>query len=186
MIVLEDRELVIITPPHTGSRHLHKTLCSPAWGGIYVAGPAPDGISFDQHVARVPEEWRTFRTALVVRNPRTRLMGLFRHHNWWQQTKGLPDMRWADFIHFVARDDAGAVSWMYRFTISRLIQNLQFDSLIRFESLADDVSTLVGSDVKISPQYQYDDGTASPLWTRDLLDVAGQWLAEDCDRFGYH
>jgi hypothetical protein len=185
MIVLEDRELVIITPPHTGSRHLHKTLCSPAWGGIYVVGPAPDGISFDQHVARVPEEWWTFRKALVVRNPRTRLMGLFRHHNWWIKQQRRDEMQWSVFVRSVARDDWHSLSWLYRFTISRLVRDLVPDEIIRFEALDADVSRLLGTPVDVVPAYTYDDGSVSPVWNKQLCNIAAEWLSEDAARFGY-
>jgi hypothetical protein len=43
MILLQKQKLVIVTPPHTGSGALHKTLCTPEIGGIWVNGINPDG-----------------------------------------------------------------------------------------------------------------------------------------------
>jgi hypothetical protein len=75
LIVLEEKDLVIITPPHTASRHLHKALCGPPHNGRWICGPNPAG-TWDHHVVVVPSEWQDLRRVLVVRNPMTRLVGL--------------------------------------------------------------------------------------------------------------
>ena len=70
MIVDEARKLVILTPPHTASRNLHKALCQPPFDCRWICGPNPAGF-WDHHVVVVPSEWQHYGRYLVVRNPMT-------------------------------------------------------------------------------------------------------------------
>ena len=49
MIVFPSRKLVLATPPHTASRHIHQALCGDRYGGQTVWTPSPDGQNYDHH-----------------------------------------------------------------------------------------------------------------------------------------
>lgn len=88
MIVLPDRRLLILTPPHTASRSLHYGLCGQLPGAIWRDGPSPDGTTVDHHTSTIGAEHTHFTRVLVVRNPFTRILGLWSHLVDWCRYNG--------------------------------------------------------------------------------------------------
>ena len=70
MIVLEDKEVVIITPPRTGSLMLHELLCKRRHS-YWI-----ESTDKNRHTITIPNEFKRFRQMLLVRNPYPRLLGL--------------------------------------------------------------------------------------------------------------
>jgi hypothetical protein len=189
LIVLEDRELVILTPPHTASRHLHMALCGPPHNGRWICGPNPAGF-WDHHVVVVPSEWQRYRRYLVVRNPLTRLVGLWLHYSWAAKQPEQPmlrrDLTWPQFVLACAEDHPGMLRWFYRWTITRLIEPVdRLDVTIRYERLVDDLRSVLEADVDLSAAYH--DPVDPAEWYGDdrIRDLASAWGQADRLRFGY-
>lgn len=170
MIILPNKKLCIITPPHTASRHLHNALCKPEIGGIYCIGPNPEGVS-DHHYTQRCSEYYDFKRVLIVRNPLDRAIGLFLHYQWacenQPHTVEIKGLSWLQFTTAMLNDD-NALSWLYRYTISRLVRNESFDLIIKYENLILDISALLGFEIDMEPAYH-------PPHVRD------EWYTIDAD-----
>lgn len=188
MIVLDDSQTVIITPPHTASGNLHRALCGPPHNGRWVCGPSPSGV-WMHHVVDVPTEWRHYRRLLVVREPLNRLVGLWLHYSWavrdGQVTSGRTDLTWPAFVLAVAEDHPGYLSWLYRWTITRLIEPVdRLDGTIRYERLANDLSGAVGN-VDLAPPYHASPDLSDWFGDSRIRQLAEAWAQPDRLRFGY-
>ena len=189
MIAFPERELAIITPPHTASGNLHKVLCGPLWNGTRVIGPCPDRDTWDHHLSCVEAGWMHFTVALVVRHPLSRLVGLWRHWVYHQDKLEVqtPECAFHKFVAAVAANDWHRLPYWCRFTISDLVARQRIDKLIRFELLADDLGGLLGEPVALPASEQH---TASwqakyAEYDQKMLRLAEQWAAPDMERFGY-
>lgn len=156
MIVFEDRQLVIITPPHTASGNVHRALCNDQFGGRWCVGPNPDGEP-DHHYATLATAWKDWQVAVVIRHPLDRMIGLYEHHRLLSETEGwdpVPFWMWTGMV----LSDHPDLSWFYKWTITRLVAPdlLQQASLLRFESLATDLSGLIGEPVALSSGWSVD------------------------------
>lgn len=197
MIVLEDRELVVMTPPHTASGNLHRALCAPSMGGFWAIGQTPDGKGYDHHVTQVSEGWRDFRVAVVVRHPLDRLIGLYEHHQESAKLNGWQPIAWWEFVAIVLSRHPD-LSWFYRTTISELIGDQVPDVILRYESLAADLEQLFGNVVLPSGWTEQRDWSAyyaqigpccqAEWWGRSDMERFGyrsKMETIDCERFGY-
>lgn len=149
MIVLEDPKVVIITPPHTASGHLHQALCERPQT-FWVCGPTPTGRTVDHHYARVANGWADFRVALVWRNPLDRLVGLYEHYAWWESSHQRTPIQFPPFVTAVCRNDPD-LGWFYTWTIAKLVGSQRVDELIEFDNLEGDVTQLIGSPITLAP-----------------------------------
>jgi hypothetical protein len=163
MIVLPERQLCIITPPHTASRHLTDAIVrqyafrEPVH---IIHGQVPDSVVVhDHHYCTLGPEHERFRVLVVVRNPLDRLIGLHTH---WTQQVGVnfsdsPLNRWPDFVAEVARQRPTRLSWMYRWSIYKLLTFHGHDPFaletIRFESIEPDMAA-IGLPVTLPPRYE--------------------------------
>lgn len=182
MIVLEDRKLVILTPPHTASGNLHRALCGLEFGGKWVIGPTPDGTGYDHHVMRVAEGWRDFRIALVVRHPLDRLIGLYEHHQEAARLNSWLPIAWWQFVAMVLEKNTD-LSWFYRTTISTLMPS-RVDHVLRFESLAAELCELLGS-VSLAPGW-VDARDLSAYYSQIGVCCAAEWWGrDDMETFHY-
>lgn len=157
MIILPSHKLCIITPPHTASRHLHKALCNPAIGGLYTLGPNPDNV-IDHHFTQICSEYHDYKRVLVVRNPFGRATGLYRHYLWacehMPETVKALGIAWDQFANYLAIDHFNKLDWLYRYTITRLINNTYYDHIIKYENLSSELNMLLGLEVEIPPKYE--------------------------------
>lgn len=157
MIVLPKHKLCIVTPPHTASRHLHDALCNDKIGGIRVVGLNPGNI-IDHHFTRSCSEYSDYKRYLVVRNPFDRATGLFRHYQWacaaMPETIKVHGLSWYDFACSLAVDDFGRLDWLFRYTITRLIQDTHYDGIIHFECLENRIRELLGKDISLPSRYE--------------------------------
>ena len=78
MIALPDKKLLILTPPKCGSTSLHALLCQQE-NSVFIIGPQLDG-RIDKHTSRIPFDFRNYKRYIVVRDPYTRFLSLYKHH----------------------------------------------------------------------------------------------------------
>lgn len=189
MIILPSKRIIICTPPHTASRHLHHAVCETGTGvpgAIWMMSPCPDGTTIDHHGVRMIADWEHWTQAIVVRNPFDRLIGLWWHLVDWCRFNGHGCNGFDEFVEWVADDDHSRLSWMYRFTITRWLGELQPNRVLRYETLATDIVKLVDQTIDMKPpnarpRRSIEDHYNNPR-TREL---AVRWALPDCERFGY-
>jgi len=189
MIYFPERRIAIITPPHTASGSLHKTLCRHPFDGIWVHGPDPYIGAIDHHYAGVQNSWVTegVKTYLVVRNPYDRMIGLYLHYSHW--VNEIPDrtlVSWDDnFLEFASTTD---LHWIFSKTISQIIKDYdaKYDEIIRYENIEEEVSKILGENVVLPEKYH--DFNILEEWygSADILGYINEnWAIEDCEEFGY-
>lgn len=187
MIVYPEKKLLIMTPPHTASRAIHITLCRQFTGKmIWAFGPTPDGFGDDHHTNKICNQWLDFRVAIVVRNPFTRILGLWYHLVNWNREHGHGCDDFKVFVQRVARDDETVLSWLYRYTITRWLGTVRPDVFVHYEDLDRELSELLATEItlertssgnrKPSTEFYYDDETARLVAT---------WAGSDLARFKY-
>lgn len=89
MIILPEHKLVLITPPKTGSTSLHEFFRN----GIFCIGPQGNQLwaanrdhpVYDKHIFCVPYHYREYDVFVVIRNPRDRLLSLYKHYYRWRE-----------------------------------------------------------------------------------------------------
>jgi hypothetical protein len=181
MIVLRDKEILIMTPPHTASRNLHYSCCEQL-RAVWFAGPNPDGL-IDHHTNCYIQEFDAWKKFIVVRNPFYRIVGLWHHLVDWCSYNGNGCCDFSKFVGMVHKDDKEQLSWMYRYTISRWLTQ-RIDGVIRYENLELDLEN-IGIKIELNqskPIYrkeieEYYDGE-----TRILVE---DWAKEDFEKFQY-
>lgn len=80
MILLKHCNLVLFTPPKTGSQSLHESLCPP---GIWCMGPSPwDPECIEKHNTILPHTCTVqggYRKGVIIREPIDRFYSFYRH-----------------------------------------------------------------------------------------------------------
>tara|TARA_R110000744_G_scaffold63453_1_gene130580 strand:- start:4466 stop:5023 length:558 start_codon:yes stop_codon:yes gene_type:complete len=175
MILLQKQKLVIVTPPHTGSGALHKTLCTPEIGGIWVNGINPDG-GIDHHYGAIHDGWLQdgFEVITVIREPYARQYGIYKHYIWWLELQDLTvDIPYEKYLNNVPID------WMHQETQYQFcLRNSLINSKIVTTAEIDDVLAF-DYDIEIRPGYDY-----TALHSRRLPAIdhdyfkTEKWLAE--------
>jgi hypothetical protein len=189
MIYIEDKNIVIITPPHTASGSMHKGLGREAY---WVLGPDPfSPESINHHCAKLHSSWKKredlgkrLKVYIVCRNPYTRLVGLFLHYEW-SQDKGLirDYLCWEEFVY-----NKHNLIWFFNKTITEFIKasGLENYEIIRYENLEEDLSKILGHEVSLPSKYH--ELVDFKEWYYDpklLKYVNDNWAKEDCELFGY-
>jgi len=171
VIVLMREQLVIVTPPHTASRNVHRALCSHQIGGYWVVGKWCNRQEFpDQHVAELSPEWKRFTVACVWRDPIQRAEALFRHYNWARRNlENKPDMKWDRYVQHVLRGNNPAIWELFRWRIADFIRHIEVHYLLDFASIKRDLGELLGRDISIGQAYR---NTASDVDGTGLIDWA--------------
>jgi len=90
-------------------------------------------------------------------------------------------MTWPAYVAIVAGDHYRRLSWLYRWTIRRLVSDQRIDVLVRFDSLAEDLGKLLGERIDLQPAYP--PSTVACDWNARLEDLAADWLGEDRDAY---
>ena len=188
MIYIEDRNIVIITPPHTASGNLHRALCRDAY---WVIGPDPfNEESINHHCSKIHKGWHrrldeTLKVYIICRDPYTRLVGLFLHYEW-SQGKGLAKkyICWEEFV-YRSKDK---LNWMFNKTIAEFIKasGLENYEIIKYESLEEDLSKILGHEVSLPSKYHKLVDFKEWYYDPKLLKhVNDNWAKEDCELFDY-
>ena len=189
MIYIEDKNIVIITPPHTASLNVHKGLGDNAY---WVLGEDPfDENSINHHCVKVHNVWKRkkligepLQIYIVCRNPYTRLVGLFLHYEW-SQKKGLIKkyICWEEFVY-----NRDKLNWMFNKTIAEFIKasGLENYEIIRYERLEEDLSKILKHEVSLPPKYHELIDLKEWYHNPKLLKyVNDNWAKEDCKLFDY-
>ena len=132
MIVLKKYEVVIFTPPNTKSRPLHEALCDMS-GAYWVLGTNSHAIG-TPHTTVVPNEFKSYKRALLVRNPYTRMLSLYQKY---LRTHQPSTVRPYEFLEY--SDHLHRMGWEHEFTIAHWSSGLHFDYFIHAESIKKDL-----------------------------------------------
>lgn len=120
-------------------------------------GPNPDNVT-DHHFTQICSEYYDYKRALVVRNPYSRATGLYRHYLWacsnMPETVKTLGISWEQFANYLAIDHFHQLDWLFRYTITRLINNTYYDFVIKYENLSEEINKILGIDVLIPPRYE--------------------------------
>lgn len=189
MIILPEKKIRIVTPPHTASGNLHKTLCVGKIGAIWFeAEHIPDNPG-DHHVIKCSrQQWENYGVVLVVRHPLDRLIGLYKHLRFhWsvELSNSIPHCKSFDEFVGVVGSDLNIISWFYRYTICRLIGNQKIDYLVRFENLEVELSDILKENISLLPAYPTKHDDWRLYYNEKTLHVAKKWAKDDLERFGY-
>lgn len=184
MIVIPDRRLLILTPPHTASRCLHYSLCSQL-GAIWRDGPSVDGSVVDHHTQTIGAEFTNWRRAVVVRNPFSRAIGLWFHLVDWCRFNGDGCCGFREFVQWVHDDQADKLSYMYRYTISRWLGKIEVDSTIRYESLKEDLEALLEKVIELQKPEERMRKPVGQYYDAETEAAIAEWGAADLAGWGY-
>jgi hypothetical protein len=135
MIVFPDKQILILTPPHTASGFLHRFYCSQ--GAYFLVGPNSEDI-VSHHYMRPHNAYDHFKKVLVVRRPFERYVGLFEHYNWWgQHTKSYEPVSFEFFVKEAILKDSPEFPIFYRQTIQEALDEAKTkpDIIWRYEDL---------------------------------------------------
>lgn len=183
MIVLPDHELVILTPPKTGSSSAHAALCNAKFGGIYVEGPLPgQPVAIECHSFVVPRRYCNYRLAVLTRNPYARAKSLYAHaRHYDRERRGL-----AGFVRdrLIARRH----SWWHwplsiyvglakRFSGRRSVES------VRLEFVLDDLRRLGIVIDEFPREHVLEDSTSDVA--SDVADLVNVWASDDFRLGGY-
>ena len=180
MIILEDKETVILTPPRTGSEMLHRMLCTRR-KAYWVCSIDPHGYQ-NRHSTQIPMEWKTYRKLMVVRNPFIRLLGLYEEHRRCREFQKKPPWSMIEYL-----DRRSELSWRHTWSISHWSKGMDVDGYIHHESIPEDLR----SQLKISQRVPID-FECRANWKQDYRHVDYDRL---CDlylslvpdlNYGYH
>lgn len=150
MILFPEKKKLIITPPHTASGNMHNTLCCNEYGGKWVIQENYAGL-YDQHGAIISAGWEDFQVAIVWRDPKDRLIGLWNHYIWGYENGFEKRRTFDEFIQQIANDKG---YWMYRWTIARLARKAErIDVLLMFDKLESEISQFIEQEWKCLPAY---------------------------------
>ena len=185
MIYFPDKNIAIITPPHTASGNLHKTLCSADYGGQWVVGPCLYTGNINHHYCKIPTGWKHegCKIVVVVRDPYDRLIGLYRHYEWWLKENEIENIK--TFNQYVLeRPD----SWIDNKTITDFLSDngVEEYTTIKYESIEDDLNRLVSTKVDLLPRYHKPNVILEWYCQDEVInEVNSGWANKDCENFGY-
>ena len=132
MIILEDKQAVILTPPRTASEMLHRLLCRRN-NSYWVCSTDPHGYQ-NRHSTDIPMEWKTYKRFMVVRNPWERLLGLYDEHNRCRVARSQSPWSFVEYL-----DRRSELTWRHQWTLSGWASGLDIDGIIHHESIPEDL-----------------------------------------------
>lgn len=184
MIILVKKRIVILTPPHTASRYLRNTLCTPEYDGFLCVGPWSINGKLDHHSMIIPREYVDWPRYLIVRNPFTRLIGLYHYYVACHCEDGCPNqLNWEQYTDLVVQDVSTLLTPFYRWTITRLIEPLdRIDGIIRFENLQQQFQDILGITIEDHTN-NYD--LMIYYYSPEIIRGVSAWATVDCMRFQY-
>lgn len=189
MIALTTEELVIVTPPKCASSAVHTALRGLP-GYVEILGPLPGdhAASFaeiERHTFIVPNDYRGFRAAVLVRNPYARARSLYYH-----ALRAEGDHYRGRFANFVAdRLISGRRTWWH--WPASTFANFAFGPIgkttvapVRTEHLADDLAAL-GVSADFTERVN-EHANSSPLPADDSTNgLVNAWAFDDFELGGY-
>ena len=142
MIILNDLETILLTPPRTASFALHTALCKRP-NTFWCMSIDPHGYQ-NRYGTTIPHEFKSYRQVLVVRNPYTRLLGLFDEYNRYLISNQKKPITLIEFL-----DHRKALWWRYHWNISRWVQGMDVTGMIHLESYAADLKQVLGISIRL-------------------------------------
>ena len=190
MIDLSDRRIGIMTPPKCATHTLHAVFCAPPWRGRTIVGPTvSDPSKLDRHVRQWPNELAGYRKLVVVRHPLDRLVSLFLHFVRFEAAQGRGTPCFTDFCRWVVGPDRPpgfSPQVIYQWNLSKWLEGVEWDGLLRVESLAQDLRRH-GLAVESLPceNASYRVRPWRDFFDAELLKVVREWAVTECEQFEY-
>jgi hypothetical protein len=194
LIVLHEQKWLIMQPPHTASRSLHKAMSQQHGAHIHI-GHTPDWFAVDHHTTLITYGLRDYAKAIVVRDPFDRAVGLWHHLVQFNSTNGYGCCDFSRFAGWLRDGDPeNILTWMYEYTINdwlairdaenKVIGETAFDVPLRFEHLAGDIKHWIGLDVTLPTETKTKRGPIDNYY-RDqaTVDAIAIWAADDLRRW---
>jgi hypothetical protein len=180
MIVLQDRRLVIVTPPKTASTALHQALCGPGRPGLWLRDAARD-----KHLTSIPEPYRDWPALITVRNPFDRVVSLWHDYArvrayWGKETPSFGG--WAMSLPDIEPGTEGHWFWTSRQT--DLHSAVPSAEPVRIEDMPAWLPRLGLSDLpRVNPSWRRP--TADYYHGAAVRDYIAAYYASDFARYGY-
>jgi len=185
MIICHPHKLIIITPPHTGSRSLNRSLTGQVENTFACYGQSADG-SIDHHTTQIPNGIEEYHRYVVVRHPLDRLVSLWFHLVSWNALHGDGIDSFSDFVRRVVNNEQQTLSCMYRYAISDWIKGTPIDGVIHFESIKEELNGLFGIPISL---YKTESTRPTKHWkdfySEQLLADCRNWATDDIILGGY-
>lgn len=162
---------------------LHEEVCKQIPGSLYLVGPCPDGLIHDQHYTTIIPEYNNYKRVLIVRNPYTRIFGLWQHLVEWCRYNGNGCCDFKSFVDYVYEDNSELLSYMYRYTISKLIGDTDFPTWIKYENLHELTRNLLGIELPQVPKTWRK--RIADYYDEEMKKKIGSWAEEDLHRWNY-
>lgn len=172
MILLPDKEILLITPPRCGSTSLHHALCQES-NGVYIMGPQLDAARpIEKHTFAIPHQAIHYKKYIVVRNPYDRISSFYHHYCKYSKNPiGFRDYIEQRVIPHIDPDC---------YPITSIL--LEYDAYLKIEQINVQLK-IIGIDVEI-PKLNVSDIKDIP-WTNDLEYLIKIWGSNDFVRFNY-
>jgi hypothetical protein len=177
-----------MTPPKCATHTLHAVFCAPPWCGRTIVGPtAADPQKLDRHVRTWPNELLGYRKLVAVRHPLDRLVSLFLHFVRFEAAEGRGTPCFANFCRWVVgpeRPAAFAPQVIYQWNLSKWLEGVEWDGVLRVESLDEDLWR-EGLAIESLPceNASYRVRSWQEFYDDELLDLVQPWAMTDCERF---
>lgn len=190
MIILREKQIVIVTPPKTASRAVSDALCGrEPYRGWLTIGPSMGG-RIDHHTTIAPCGYERFRMLVLVRHPLDRLVSLWCHLVDDGKRQGTGCMAFYTFAAHVGRGDVGTVAGdpFYGWNLTKHLEGMAPEfSLLRYESLRQDLEAAglpVGEELQVVGKSN-GRGPWRAYYDAAILAAVEAWARPDCERLGY-
>lgn len=185
MIILPEREILIVTPPKTAGRSVADALCR-SGQAIVAVGPSMDGRGVDTHNVEVPTNYKHCKRLALVRHPLDRLVSLWHHLVRHDALWGRATQAFWFFANRVAKGEEPDP--FYRWNLTRQLETLEDFAPIHFESIVTELAAHGISLPEGASLPHIGESTRWP-WPKcfevGLVETMRPWAAPDAESFGY-
>ena len=143
MIVNEEQKWIVATAPQAAALTVHRALATLP-GSRWIVGVNVDSWA-DHWTTRVPNNWKTYRRFIVVRNPSTRLLSLADHYNRQRVADGHKPWELDQFV-----GERHRLNWFYSSTQTEWAAGLLPCGVIKTETLKGQLQQLTGRRLKLT------------------------------------
>lgn len=186
MILIHDMFIAVMTPPKCASNTIHAVLRAMPWNGETFSGPNSSGPeTMDKHMNFWPHESLRYKKVVSIRNPYNRMVSLYLHYCSRKSGRGLPSPSFKEYSEWVSTGSPVVENW-YSWNLSRWLEEVDFEHVIRTEFIQEDLKTL-GISVASIPllNRNYRAQRYIDFFTPEIMEIVHPWCEPDCIQFNY-